>query len=542
MGCEEEDGNKMAKFSGTKTRIMPTRPVAPVRTTSQRVPTFNGADGYAREAESELFLLTATNLVGEKTFYESASTRDERFVNLVREVTKINPLFIAGNGSDRKGLVRYAREDMFMRTAPLVMAAEYVRAGGPNGRSVVANALQRPDEPGEILGYWMSTYGKRIPAALKRGVADAVVRMFNQKNAIKYDGQTHAIRLADVIELTHPRPSDVAQSALFKHLIDKRHGRDTYPFEMDYVLPMIAEDHKLLSVPGENRRAILRQNRHALVEAGWSWERLSGWLPGGMDAEAWEAIIPSMGYMALLRNLRNFDEKGVSKEVLRRVAAKIADPVQASNSRQFPFRFWSAYKNAPSATWVSALEDAIDASTQNIPLLDGDTEIYIDVSGSMDATVSEKSSVKRHEIGALFAMSMFKRTGGKARVILFGTDNMEIKLSPSTSVLRGVEGVQQVVSSGRLGWSTNAYPALTQNYRGAQRVVFFTDEQVNPYGPRDLAVANSVPVIYTFNLAGYRGAMMPNGTNGRYALGGFSDGTFALMKALEEKKDANWPF
>jgi hypothetical protein len=33
----------------------------------------------------------------------------------------------------------------------------------------------------------------------------------------------------------------------------------------------------------------------ALADAGVSWERLSGWLLGGMDAEAWESVIPSMG-------------------------------------------------------------------------------------------------------------------------------------------------------------------------------------------------------------------------------------------------------
>ena len=32
-----------------------------------------------------------------------------------------------------------------------------------------------------------------------------------------------------------------------------------------------------------------------------------------MDAEAWEAVIPSMGVMALVRNLRNFDQAGIAR-------------------------------------------------------------------------------------------------------------------------------------------------------------------------------------------------------------------------------------
>jgi hypothetical protein len=51
-----------------------------------------------------------------------------------------------------------------------------------------------------------------------------------------------------------------------------------------------------------------------LAAAGVTWEALAGWLQGPMDKAAWEAIIPSMGVMALARNLRNFDEAGVSDD------------------------------------------------------------------------------------------------------------------------------------------------------------------------------------------------------------------------------------
>ena len=52
--------------------------------------------GVVRDPESELFLLAATNMVGEDTFYERAADRDARFVALVHQVTKSNPGFIAG--------------------------------------------------------------------------------------------------------------------------------------------------------------------------------------------------------------------------------------------------------------------------------------------------------------------------------------------------------------------------------------------------------------------------------------------------------------
>ena len=106
-------------------------------------------------------------MVGEDTFYERAADRDARFSTLVATVTQSNPDFIAGADPEggRIGLAQYLRQTMLMRSAAVVMAAEYVAAGGAGGRSVVARALQRPDEPAELLGYWITAHGKRCPDA-----------------------------------------------------------------------------------------------------------------------------------------------------------------------------------------------------------------------------------------------------------------------------------------------------------------------------------------------------------------------------------------
>ena len=62
----------MAKFSGTKRNPWRANLTAPIRTRAARMFTHEGGVGYAREPRSELFLLAATNMVGEDTFYERA--------------------------------------------------------------------------------------------------------------------------------------------------------------------------------------------------------------------------------------------------------------------------------------------------------------------------------------------------------------------------------------------------------------------------------------------------------------------------------------
>ena len=51
-----------------------------------------------------------------------------------------------------------------------------------------------------------------------------------------------------------------------------------------------------------------------------------------------------------------------------------------------------------------------------------------------------------------------------------------------------------------------------------------------------------MPLIYTFNLAGYRPSALPAGERGRYTLGGFTDATFSALAVLEVGGEADWPF
>ena len=62
----------MSKFSGTRRRPLRANVAAPVRTLPHPTLTHEGGLAHVRDAESELFLLAATNMVGEDTFYERA--------------------------------------------------------------------------------------------------------------------------------------------------------------------------------------------------------------------------------------------------------------------------------------------------------------------------------------------------------------------------------------------------------------------------------------------------------------------------------------
>ena len=528
----------MPKFSGTKRRPLRTNLTAPIATTNERTRTFEGGGAFARDAESELFLLAVTNMVGEDTFYERAPDRDARFIELVHAVTASNPAFIAGADVEagRVGLAQYLRESMLLRSAAVVMAAEYVAAGGERGRSVVARALQRADEPAELLGYWLATHGRNVPMPIKRGIADAARRLYTERAALRYDGRSRQVRMADVIEMTHPSPRDDRQSALFRWLLDRRHHDDARADAQ--VLPVLAAAAALDAVPMDERRAVLHaRGSAALAEAGFSWERLAGWLPGGMDARAWAAVIPSMGVLALVRNLRNFDQAGISEAMIERVIAKISDADEVARSRLFPYQVWAAYKHAPSDNWKRALGRTLEHTITNLPALDG-TLVVIDTSGSMQATVSGRSTMQRVEVAAVMAMATAKRASN-VDVVIYGQTNALVRKLAGMSVLGGVDKV--VRSVGSVGHATYGHTAIARWFdpKRHQRAVIFTDDQQHDSGHVRL---DHVPLIYTFNLAGYRPSALPAGERGRYTMGGFSDATFTVMKALEDGRHAAWSF
>ncbi|MER7814575.1 TROVE domain-containing protein [Streptomyces sp. NPDC096153] len=524
---------------------------SPVTTTGHTAPTYEGATGHLRDAKSELFLLAVSNLVSVDTFYEPGAARDDRYERLVRRLAIEDPDWTAA-------LLAWLRTDGNMRTAALVGAAEFtaerlLRQAPGYSRQVIASVLRRADEPGELLGYWTSRYGRAIPKPVKRGIADAVQRLYSGKSLLKYDTASKGYRFGDVLNLVHasPDPDKPWQGELFRYALDRRHNADTaVPPASDRTL---TAHRALMALPVGERRAVVTGPGGAerLAAAGITWEALAGWLQGPMDAAAWEAVIPSMGLMALARNLRNFDEAGVSDEVAARVAARFTDPEQVRASRMFPFRWWAAYKHAPSLRWAHALETALGHSLANVPALGGRTLILVDRSPSMfpgyGFSTPNRSDIPLAEQAAVFGAALAIRAAAPT-LVEFGQTSTVMDVPWGGSVLKLVERFGQI-------GGTDIPSAVKAHFDRHDRVVIVTDEQTragwlpsNCYGyggmretQIDDLIPKSVPV-YMWNMAGYKAGAMPSGSGNRHTMGGLSDAAFGLIPLLDAGRDAKWPW
>lgn len=484
---------------------------APIKTAGVPTSTYQGGVGVRRDPKSELFMLAVSLLLGERTYYESADDRKTRLRNLVHEVTGQDPEWVVR-------FVPYLRNTMQIRTASVAVACEYVKAGGPHGRAVIDAACSRPDEPAEVLAYWHQEYGRKLPMSVKRGVADAVRRLYNEKAVLKYDGQSRAWRMGDIVELVHPKPKAPWQNVLFRYLLDVRHHPENVDIEG---LPIVSAVNAW------------QKNPTADLPEGVTWERLSGTTK--MDTKAWESVIPQMGYMALLRNLRNFDEAGISDAAVAQVVARLSDPEQVAKSRQFPIRFLSAIKSLSSLRWSSALEQAVQHSLQNVPALPGNTLIMVDVSGSMFGGWGNRSEVQNADIASLFGSALALRAE-KPTLVAYSNDGIKLEVPKGGAALVLTEQCQKWPGAGS-GTNTGAVLSAAETQEGPfDRVVILTDEQhrgvVNP----------QAPIVYTFNIAGYVPAQMEQGEKGRYAFGGLTDAGFRIIELLESQREGSWPF
>jgi len=558
----------MARFN--KGGIPQVGPQSVVTSTTERVLTHEGARGYARDAKSELFLLAASFMGGDDNFYEKSSDRYERLIALVNEVELVADPDWAYN------FVMWLRKEANMRTVAMVVAVEYVRArlardetdafsvkvGSSTtyvehtNRDIVSVALQRADEPAEMFAYWLHKYGKMIPQPVKNGVSDAAIRLYNEFSYLKYGkSRSSAVTMMDVLRLTHAVPKDEKQNALFNVIVGKS---DVEGYEPG-TLPMIHARTVLYNLPTDVRRVV---DPITFKQAGMTWENLSEWLPGGMDAEAWELAIPNMGIMALIRNLRNFDEAGISKLSAMLVEQQIRDPEIVRRSRQLPFRWYQAYRATDSLRYGMALEEALDYSLVNIPTMRGKTLVLVDMSGSMGTRVSDRSVVTYADAASLFGTALKLANPHGVDLYQFGSDynhlvgryinrqgrefgsdgkawngvTKEIDLRTGGSILRGMSKFHDM-------GGTEIHKAVAETMSDKyDRVILLTDEQgwsAPNYDDLPIPAGKS---LYVWNLAGYQAGISRSGRYQRHTFGGLSDSAFKLIPILEAGRNSGWPW
>lgn len=512
-----------------------------------------GGIGYRRDDKSDLYLLATTSLdLTADAYYERGDARVLRFADLIGKTAVADPDWTYR-------FLTWLRTKGNIRTAAVVGGVEAARAmavsGIPGGRHMMATVLRRADEPGEALAYHHALYGRSLPMAVKRGIGDGAARLYTERSVLKYDTGSHGLRFADVLAITHPAPLPERpwQHDLFGHIIDRRYGRtDQVPAS----LRMIGANSALrvmMSDPDGFDWGI--PSAGVIDAAGMTWEDILSALGSKVDkADLWRNLIPSMGFMARLRNLRNFDQAGLSDADVRPVLDMLMDADQVRASRQLPLRFLSAYRAAGhNLRWAYPLEVALGHSIDNIPVLTGRTLIMVDTSASMNSPLSGRTDLMRWDAAAAFGLALSKRcdnvdvvsySGGTYSRLGYAAEivTRQFPTIQEESLLKAVD--RWKTGGYFINGGTNTAASLRHHYQNHDRVVLLTDEQAGDYNYNRAEVSDAIPAtrpLYTLNLAGYRSSHAATGRN-RLIIGGLTDHMFGLITQVEKGYPGGWPW
>jgi hypothetical protein len=489
--------------------------------------------GWQRTPKGELFLAAVTSL-NEDTFYETADKRAQRIQALAASPEIVN------SPEWTLGMVRWLRQEVGLRSITGVVAMTVVKArldAGLTGtnRQIIEAAISRLDEASDMIAGWMSLYGRNIPSCVRRGVADALRVRLSERSYLKWAGRMNAgsVTLRDVINLTHPKPKNSVQEALIKLVLDESYGKKGD----DKQLPTIRAYRQFLAMDRDAQiRALTGPDAKDVIrKAALTHEVIAGAI-GTIPADVWETLVPEMGYMALRMNLRRIEASGASRALIATINERLSDVDEAAKSRTMPVAFYAAYKNAPLA-FAAALQDAANASLENVPALKGRTLVLLDRSGSMSYPMSAKSSLSCQDTANVFASALAIR-GESVRVVAFD-DHMEDVKVASTDLLRVVD---QMPTARGCTYTPDAVAYAHKKGEKYDRIIILTDEQYRG-GSVDNALDTYAPrvPVFTWNLAGYATAQM-EARQGRWTFGGLSDKGFQMIPLLERGIGQSWPW
>jgi hypothetical protein len=196
---------------------------------------------------------------------------------------------------------------------------------------------------------------------------------------------------------------------------------------------------------------------------------------------------------------------------------------------------------------LDALEKAMLQSAANIEGFNENASVVIaaDMSGSMQAPVSAKSTVQRYEVGLVLAMLLQSRCANVVTGI-FGQTYKQVQL-PHSNVLSNANRLASMI--GEVGHSTNGYLViadLLQRRKVVDKVMLFTDMQLwNDTSSTSIAdlwkqYKKLAPhaKIYLFDLAGYGNTPLNVMRDDVFLISGWSDKIFNVLSAVEKGSDA----
>lgn len=428
--------------------------------------TTNRAGGKAY-SKSKKAALASYALVGtfNDTFYSDARFNLDTVLKLLE-------------GADDRYVAQlavYARKDGYMKDMPSFLVAWLAAKQSP----YFETAFNRVIDNGKMLRNFVQyirsgelgrkSFGTRIKRSIQNWFANRDVDSLMR--AVPGNNPT----LADIVKMVHPK-GDNEHKAFYAWLLNKelRENTDSYSIK--------TRDgwRKLPKIIGEFEDF----KRYE----GGDTPNIPFQLLTGLDlSEAhWKGIARDARWMMTRMNLNTFARHGVfqDKTLTKMIADRLGNEKLVKQARQFPFQLLSAYLNSNvsvPASVKNALQDAMEHALTNVPVLEGETVVFIDISGSMNTPVTgyqKKASTKVTcvQAAACFGAALLRVNPNNTKVVGVNTRiNDNYALNPRDSVMTNATKL------GRMAWGGTGLGAgfcwLKKTGQTPDNVIFVSDTE-----------------------------------------------------------------
>jgi 60 kDa SS-A/Ro ribonucleoprotein len=470
-----------AKLLSTQNSSTPVSQPMPGREADQIA---NSTAGYVFKLDDWSYLDRFLILGSDKpSYYASAQKLSKDAAANVLKLIAEDPIRVVNR------IVEISNEGRAPKNDPAIFALALTAINADEkGRAFAYEALPKVCRIGTHLFQFVEAINEfgKWNAAAKRGITNWYNKKAIDKLAIqllKYqsrNGWSHR----DVLRLAHVKPYRAEQSAMYGWVTAKDTSvRDVKSKEG---LPAIFTAYSDLHRDGSVKAAI-----EAIEQFDMTWEMLPTQVL--KEQKVWEALIPKLGYTALLRNLGRLSSIGVLNALSngqKQVVEKLEDAEFLKRSRVHPITILSAIKTYGSGrgvkgnmTWsvnqrvLQALNSAFYESFKNVEPTGKNFLLGIDCSGSMfGVKCNGLDSITAAEAAAVMGLAIAK-TESNYWIGGFSHHIEELKINPSMDLDTAMKVIE------RFNWSYTKLSAPVElaikSKMDVDCFVSITDNEVN---------------------------------------------------------------
>lgn len=528
--------------------------------------THQGGQGFTQTPEKELIGMLSTGMVN--TYYEKENEREQRFREVISKVVKKNLLFAvkaliyARTVFGQRSVTHYGAVEMIPYLSGSSFAKKFFSKR--NRKENKGGIIYRLDDMTEILALYFAKHGDNspIPNAIKRGFKDAIENADAYELA-KYQMKGNKVSLVDIVNLVHPSETKkqgyvtIPSNEYIKAIKGTKWEKNITEFDKTVTISTL---HALVlgilkqfnTVEDKNTKS--GQEIAKKIKEGEITNEEAKIELNEAKVENFVELIETkkIGYLALLRNLRNIINTG-NNDLIDNACKLLVNEEFIRNSLVWPHQIDLAMevmilgfsgKNLQKIT--AALGKAYEKSIPNLNELlpYGKNAVVFDTSGSMQSNyvqVSINVGGKKQGIcsqpvnkAALIAATFTK--GTNCDVYHFGTECKRIVgFNPNDSINTLKKYFESHI--GQCGHGTyyaSILPTLSK-HNVYDRVIIITDEQgadsfETSY--KEYSIKYGTPYVYFVNICGYGPTMAKEGSK-IHRIYGYSADIYEAIKRFE---------